>query len=67
MVTPSVKRLDYVDDLKRVIRRKFTLGVGDGHLKADGPLIYSAKELGSVCLPRQYEHAGRGLSRDSRL
>jgi 3-hydroxyacyl-[acyl-carrier protein] dehydratase / trans-2-decenoyl-[acyl-carrier protein] isomerase len=45
MVTPSVKRLEYVVDLKRVIRRKFTLGVGDGHLKADGSLIYSAKEL----------------------
>ncbi len=45
MVMPSVKRLEYVVDLKRVIRRKLTLGVGDGLLKADGTLIYSAKDL----------------------
>ncbi len=45
MVVPSVKRLEYIVDLKKVIRRKFTLGVGDGQLKADGALIYSAKEL----------------------
>ena len=45
MVAPSVKSLEYIVDLKRIIRRKFTLGVGDGHLKADGTLIYSAKEL----------------------
>jgi 3-hydroxyacyl-[acyl-carrier protein] dehydratase/trans-2-decenoyl-[acyl-carrier protein] isomerase len=45
MVVPNVKSLEYIVDLKRIIRRKFTLGVGDGHLKADGTLIYSAKEL----------------------
>ena len=45
MVAPSVRRLEYVVNLKRMIRRKFTLGVGDGQLKADGALIYSAKEL----------------------
>jgi len=44
-VVPSVKRLEYVVDLKRMIRRKFTLGVGDGQLKADGTTIYSAKDL----------------------
>lgn len=45
MVLPSVKRLEYVVDLKKVIRRKFTLGIGDGTLKADGQPIYSAKDL----------------------
>jgi 3-hydroxyacyl-[acyl-carrier protein] dehydratase/trans-2-decenoyl-[acyl-carrier protein] isomerase len=28
-----------------VIRRKLTLGIGDGHLKADDVLVYSAKDL----------------------
>ncbi|HZV21916.1 MAG TPA: 3-hydroxyacyl-[acyl-carrier-protein] dehydratase FabA [Hyphomicrobiales bacterium] len=45
MVLPSVKRVEYIVDLKRIIRRKFALGVGDGHLWADNTLIYSAKDL----------------------
>lgn len=45
MVLPSVKKVEYVVDLKRVIRRKFTLGVGDGLLKADGETLYTAKDL----------------------
>ncbi|GAB4239836.1 MAG: 3-hydroxyacyl-[acyl-carrier-protein] dehydratase FabA [Methyloligellaceae bacterium] len=45
MVEPSVKQVEYIVDLKRVIRRKFTLGIGDGVLKADGEPIYSAKDL----------------------
>lgn len=45
MVEPTVKNLEYVVDLKRVIRRKFTLGAGDGLLKADGETIYSARDL----------------------
>jgi 3-hydroxyacyl-[acyl-carrier protein] dehydratase/trans-2-decenoyl-[acyl-carrier protein] isomerase len=45
MVLPSVKELEYIVDLKRVIRRKLTLGVGDGYLRADGTLIYTAKDL----------------------
>jgi 3-hydroxyacyl-[acyl-carrier protein] dehydratase / trans-2-decenoyl-[acyl-carrier protein] isomerase len=45
MVLPSVKQLEYIVDLKRVIRRKLTLGVGDGYLRADGALIYTAKDL----------------------
>ncbi|MBT3071538.1 3-hydroxyacyl-[acyl-carrier-protein] dehydratase FabA [Rhodomicrobium sp. Az07] len=45
MVVPTVKKLEYIVDLKRVIRRKLTLGVGDGILKADGAIIYSAKDL----------------------
>jgi 3-hydroxyacyl-[acyl-carrier protein] dehydratase / trans-2-decenoyl-[acyl-carrier protein] isomerase len=45
MVTPAVKKLEYVVDLKRVIRRKLTLGFADGLLKADGVIIYVAKDL----------------------
>jgi 3-hydroxyacyl-[acyl-carrier protein] dehydratase/trans-2-decenoyl-[acyl-carrier protein] isomerase len=45
MVRPSVKKLEYVVDLKRVIRRKLTLGIADGLLKADGAVIYVAKDL----------------------
>jgi 3-hydroxyacyl-[acyl-carrier protein] dehydratase/trans-2-decenoyl-[acyl-carrier protein] isomerase len=44
-VLPSVKKLEYIVDLKRVIRRKFTLGVGDGRLEAENNVIYSAKDL----------------------
>jgi 3-hydroxyacyl-[acyl-carrier protein] dehydratase / trans-2-decenoyl-[acyl-carrier protein] isomerase len=45
MVRPTVKKLEYVVDLKRVIRRRLTLGIGDGLLKADGVVIYVAKDL----------------------
>jgi 3-hydroxyacyl-[acyl-carrier protein] dehydratase/trans-2-decenoyl-[acyl-carrier protein] isomerase len=45
MVTPAVRRVEYVVDLKRVIRRKLTLGIGDGVMKADGEVIYQAKDL----------------------
>jgi 3-hydroxyacyl-[acyl-carrier protein] dehydratase/trans-2-decenoyl-[acyl-carrier protein] isomerase len=45
MVTPAVKRVEYVVDLRRVIRRKLTLGIGDGVMKADGEVIYHAKDL----------------------
>jgi 3-hydroxyacyl-[acyl-carrier protein] dehydratase/trans-2-decenoyl-[acyl-carrier protein] isomerase len=45
MVTPAVRRVEYVVDLRRVIRRKLTLGIGDGVMKADGEVIYQAKDL----------------------
>jgi 3-hydroxyacyl-[acyl-carrier protein] dehydratase/trans-2-decenoyl-[acyl-carrier protein] isomerase len=45
MVLPTIKKLEYIVDLKRIIRRKFTLGIGDGRLKADGTTIYTAKDL----------------------
>jgi 3-hydroxyacyl-[acyl-carrier protein] dehydratase / trans-2-decenoyl-[acyl-carrier protein] isomerase len=44
-VLPTMKKLEYVVELKRVIRRKFILGTGDGWLKADGETIYTAKDL----------------------
>lgn len=45
MVEPTVKKVEYVVDLSRVIRRKFTLGVANGVLKADGEPIFSAKDM----------------------
>jgi 3-hydroxyacyl-[acyl-carrier protein] dehydratase / trans-2-decenoyl-[acyl-carrier protein] isomerase len=44
-VLPSVRKLEYIVDLKRVIRRKFTLAIADGYLKADGEVVYMAKDL----------------------
>jgi len=45
MVTPSVKKVEYVVNLKRVVLRKLNLGIADGLLKADGETIYTATDL----------------------
>ena len=45
MVTPAVKKVEYVIDLKRVINRKLVLGSADGVMKADGDIIYRAQDL----------------------
>jgi len=45
MVLPSVKKLEYGVDVKRVMRSKLTLGIGDGWVKADGEQIFSAQGL----------------------
>lgn len=45
MVLPTAKIVEYGVDLKRVLRRKLTLGIGDGWLKADGELVYIARDL----------------------
>jgi 3-hydroxyacyl-[acyl-carrier protein] dehydratase/trans-2-decenoyl-[acyl-carrier protein] isomerase len=44
-VLPSVKKVVYGVDLKRVFRSKLVLGVADGWLEADGRRIYEAKDL----------------------
>ncbi len=44
-VTPDIKQVRYEIDLKRVIMRKLVLGIGDGVVKADGNVIYTAKDL----------------------
>ena len=44
-VTPDVKLVKYVVDIKRVINRKLVLGIGDGKMYADGELIYEASGL----------------------
>ncbi len=45
MVVPSVKKVEYVVTLKRVILRKLNLAIADGLLKADGAPIYQATDL----------------------
>lgn len=45
MVLPSVKRIEYVVDFKRVILRKLKLGIADGRVMADGETIFTATDL----------------------
>ena len=45
MVLPTVKVVEFGVDLRRVLRSKLVLGIGDGLLKADGTTIYRAKDL----------------------
>jgi 3-hydroxyacyl-[acyl-carrier protein] dehydratase/trans-2-decenoyl-[acyl-carrier protein] isomerase len=44
-VLPTVKKVVYGVDFKRVMRSKLTLGVADGWLEADGEVIYRAMDL----------------------
>lgn len=44
-VLPSVKKVEYQIDFKRVINRKLVLGIADGKLMADGEVIYEASDL----------------------
>ena len=44
-VTPKVKKITYIIDMKRVIDRRLVMGIGDGVMEADGKQIYTAQEL----------------------
>jgi 3-hydroxyacyl-[acyl-carrier protein] dehydratase / trans-2-decenoyl-[acyl-carrier protein] isomerase len=44
-VMPSVRKIVYNIDIKRVMRLKLWLGIADGWLSADGEIIYRAKDL----------------------
>ena len=44
-VTNDVKLLEYGVDIRRVMRSKIALGIAEGFVKADGKLIYEAKDL----------------------
>jgi 3-hydroxyacyl-[acyl-carrier protein] dehydratase/trans-2-decenoyl-[acyl-carrier protein] isomerase len=44
-VLPSMKKVIYGIDIKRVMRSKLVLGVADGWLSADGNVIYRAADL----------------------
>jgi 3-hydroxyacyl-[acyl-carrier protein] dehydratase/trans-2-decenoyl-[acyl-carrier protein] isomerase len=44
-VLPTVRKVVYGIDLKRVFRGKLVLGIADGWLEADGKVIYEAKDL----------------------
>ena len=45
MVVPSVSKIEYIIDLKRVILRRLKLAIADGVMKADGQVIYTATDL----------------------
>ena len=44
-VLPTMKKVVYGLDIKRVMRSKLVLGIADGWLSADGSVIYRAKDL----------------------
>ena len=44
-VEPDARLLTYQVDIKRVIRRKFALGIADGVLSVDGTPVYEAKDI----------------------
>ena len=44
-VLPTVKKVVYGVDIKRVMRSKLVLGIADGWLSADGAMIYRASDL----------------------
>ncbi|MCK4945449.1 MAG: 3-hydroxyacyl-[acyl-carrier-protein] dehydratase FabA [Alphaproteobacteria bacterium] len=44
-VLPSVKKVTYRINIKRVINRRLVLGIGDGVVEADGKVIYEASDL----------------------
>jgi 3-hydroxyacyl-[acyl-carrier protein] dehydratase/trans-2-decenoyl-[acyl-carrier protein] isomerase len=44
-VRPTVKKVVYGVDFKRVFKTKLVLGIADGWLEADGKRIYEAKDL----------------------
>ena len=44
-VLPSVKKVVYGIELKRVMRSKLVLGIADGWVSADGAVIYKASDI----------------------
>ncbi len=44
-VVPTVKKLVYGIDIKRIMRSKLVLGIADGWVSADGSIIYRALDL----------------------
>lgn len=51
-VLPTMKKVIYGIDIKRVVRSKLVLGIADGWVSADGSVIYRAHDL-KVALLRQ--------------
>ena len=44
-ILPSATKVTYRIDMKRVIKRKLFMGLGDGTVEVDGRVIYQAKDL----------------------
>jgi 3-hydroxyacyl-[acyl-carrier protein] dehydratase / trans-2-decenoyl-[acyl-carrier protein] isomerase len=50
-VTPDVKHIEYVIDIKRVIARKLKLAEADGTVLADGEVFCTAKDMRVLLKP----------------
>ena len=44
-VLPTIKKVIYGVDVKRVFKGKLILGIADGWLEADGKRIYEVKDM----------------------
>ena len=44
-ILPTAKKVTYKINMKRVIKRKLFMGIGDGSVEVDGRVIYQAKDL----------------------
>ena len=44
-VEPTARRIDYHIDIKRVVRRKFAIGVADGTVSVDGEAVYQVSDI----------------------
>lgn len=44
-VTPGIRLVSYRIDIKRLVKRKLYMGIGDAVMSADGREIYHAKDL----------------------
>ena len=44
-ILPTAKKVTYRINMKRVIKRKLFMGIGDGTVEVDGRVIYQAKDL----------------------
>lgn len=45
MITPETKLVEFGIDFKRVLRGRLVLGIADGWVKADGEIVFIAKDL----------------------
>ena len=60
-VLPTMKKVVYGIEIKRVMRSKLVLGIADGWLSADGNVIYRASDLQGRTVPAGRD-AGAGRS-----
>ena len=51
-VLPTMKKVVYGIDIKRVMRSRLVLGIADGWLSADGSVIFRALDLKVALIPR---------------
>ena len=59
-VLPTMKKVVYGIDIKRVMRSKLVLGIADGWLSADGNVIYRASDLKVGLFKQDERHAAAG-------